>query len=128
MGDRHPPQSTNFSGFPPSVGLGLKSPLPTALPPELQALVDQIAALAQDRQGDEIALLELLRVLEQSHMDIRETWFQAALPTNRQRLYALLREIEVQGGWPHIKRMALRSLLAHLEAEDGEEGIGVGVS
>ena len=119
MGDRHSPHATNFPDFPAPATLGLGSAHHPSLSPELGALVDQVAALARDRQGNEIALLELLRVLEQSHTDIRETWFQAALPTNRQRLYALLREIETQGGWPHIKRMSLNTLLAHLAAEEG---------
>ncbi|WP_008313002.1 hypothetical protein [Leptolyngbya sp. PCC 6406] len=89
------------------------------LSPELQALARRIEEIALARKGDEIALLELLRLLEQIHGYIREGWFQEALPTNRQHLYALLREIETKGGWPHIKRMQLRSLLAYLMEQQG---------
>lgn len=87
----------------------------TNLSPDLQAVAKTIEAAALDRRGDEIALLELLRLLEQLHAYIRDEWFQETLPTNRQRLYALLRDIEVNGGWPYIQRMRLRSLLQNLE-------------
>ena len=86
-----------------------------ALSPELKALAQKIEAAAQERRGDELALLELLRLLEQLHSQIRESLFQETLPTNRQRLYALLRDIEAKGGWPYIKRMPLRSLLANFD-------------
>jgi hypothetical protein len=92
------------------------------LPADLQNLAQVIETAALDRQGDEIALLELLRLLEQLHGYIRDEWFQATLPTNRQRLYALLRDIEVSGGWPYIQRMRLRSLLAQLESEEPPAG------
>lgn len=85
------------------------------LPTDLQALMTQIEGVAEVRRGDEIALLELLRTLEQLHRNIREGLFREALPTNRQRLYHLLRDIEVSGGWPYIQRMRLRSLLATVE-------------
>ena len=85
------------------------------LPTDLQALMADIEAVAMARKGDEIALLELLRTLELLHQRIREDLFRDALPTNRQRLYHLLRDIEVSGGWPYIQRMRLRSLLANLE-------------
>ena len=85
------------------------------LPPELQRLARSIEQAGRDRQGDEIALLELLRLLELLHGYIRDEWFQETLPTNRQRLYALLRDIELNGGWPYIQRMRLGTLLAFLE-------------
>ncbi|MGF1523211.1 MAG: hypothetical protein ACFBSF_12925 [Leptolyngbyaceae cyanobacterium] len=93
----------------------------TNLSPDLQALAKTIESVARDRRGDEIALLELLRLLEQLHGYIRDEWFQETLPTNRQRLYALLRDIEVSGGWPYIQRMRLRSLLKHLEETEEAE-------
>ena len=88
------------------------------LPKDLQILARSIEQAGRDRQGDEIALLELLRMLELLHGYIRDEWFQDTLPTNRQRLYALLRDIEVSGGWPYIQRMRLRTLLAALEEEE----------
>ncbi|MEO1209062.1 MAG: hypothetical protein AAFX78_05925 [Cyanobacteria bacterium J06638_20] len=88
------------------------------LSPDLQTVANCIETTALARRGDEIALLELLRLLEKIHAFIREEWFQEALPENRQRLYALLKDIEISGGWPYIQRMRLRSLLAQLEESD----------
>lgn len=70
-----------------------------------------VQTAAQSRARDCEALLALLRQLEELHRDIRETLFQEALPTNRQHLYRLLRDIEVNGGWPYIQRMKLAKLL-----------------
>ena len=86
-----------------------------SLPPDLSQLVGAIHSAAQNREGDCLALLELLRLLDRLHYEIRETAFRDALPDNRQRLYRLLRDIEQEGGWPHIKRMKLIALLEHLE-------------
>ncbi len=68
---------------------------------------------------DVIAILALLRKLEALHREIRDTVFQENLPQNRQHLYALLREIEAEGGWPYIERMRLKSLLVYLEQQEG---------
>lgn len=95
--------------------------------PELAQLAVMIQQLADDRTGDCLALLALLRKLEERHQLIRETLFREALPDNRQVLYRLLREIEVSGGWPYIKRMTLKELLYNLyeaEASNGEAGSG----
>ena len=89
-----------------------------SLPADLQTLAKSIEKAALARRGEEIALLELLRLLEKLHSHIRDEWFQEALPTNRQRLYALLKDIEVNGGWPYIQRMRLQSLLQGLELEE----------
>ncbi|MDB9524928.1 hypothetical protein PN498_02925 [Oscillatoria sp. CS-180] len=92
------------------------------LPADLQTLAQSIERTALVRRGDEIALLELLRLLESLHAHIRDELFQDALPTNRQRLYALLRDIEVNGGWPYIQRLRLKNLLDGFElAEPGME-------
>lgn len=85
---------------------------------DLAAIAQRVQRVALARRGNELALLELLRLLEQLHGQVRDDYFQEALPTNRQRLYALLRDIEVSGGWPYIQRMRLRSLLQHLEGEN----------
>jgi hypothetical protein len=95
-----------------------------SLSPDLQDLAQRIEAIAAERRGNEIALLELLRLLEQVHSQIREGWFQETLPTNRQRLYALLKDIETKGGWPYIKRMPLRYLLDHLAEIDPSSSEG----
>jgi hypothetical protein len=62
-------------------------------------------------------LLALLRTLERLHQEIRDSFFQDALPDNRQALYNLLRDIETSGGWPYIHRMKLQSLLKQLSTE-----------
>ncbi len=94
---------------------------------KLQAITADICAIANSYQGNSLALLALLRGLEQVHREIQETLFQASLPDNRQELYALLKDIEEAGGWPYIERMRLRSLLENLlmgvvnvEANNGE--------
>ena len=91
------------------------------VPEDLRALAKNVHTAAQARQGDCFQLLELLRSLEDLHNLIRETLFQDALPTNRQRLYWLLRDIEVNGGWPYIKRMKLIEFLQTLQADTAIE-------
>ncbi|MEP0746039.1 hypothetical protein NC994_10250 [Trichocoleus sp. AS-A1] len=88
------------------------------LKPELQAIATSVRALAQTCQGDTLALLALLRALESWHREIRDTVFQASLPDNRQALYALLKDMEEEGGWPYIERMKVRSLLEKLSAAE----------
>ncbi len=73
---------------------------------------------AQRSEGDSAELLQLLRLLEAMHQRIREDLFIKTLPTNRQALHMLLREIENKGGWPYIPRMRLKSLMANLYAEE----------
>jgi len=86
---------------------------------ELQAIATAVRALAHNCQGDSLALLAVLRQLEELHREIRDGFFQVSLPDNRQALYALLKDIEAEGGWPYIERMRLRSLLEHLSASNG---------
>ncbi|MEM9264644.1 MAG: hypothetical protein AAGA46_03895 [Cyanobacteria bacterium P01_F01_bin.13] len=84
-----------------------------------------VQVAAQKRAKDCEALLALLRQLESLHQDIRDTLFQESLPTNRQHLYHLLRDIEINGGWPYIQRMKLselsKSLAPHFTSEMSEE-------
>lgn len=86
-----------------------------SLPPQLQALVDQVEALASDHQQDYGSLLELLRVLEALHRRIRLDYFEPALPNTRRGLYGLLKDIEESGGWPYIERGKLGKFIQHLE-------------
>lgn len=81
---------------------------------KLEAITVDICSLANSYKGNSVALLTLLRVLEQLHREIREDFFQTSLPDNRHGLYSLLRDIEEAGGWPYIERMKLRSLMEHL--------------
>jgi len=85
---------------------------PGYLPAELQAIATISRTLAQESQGNSLALLALLRTLEGLHREIREGFFQVSLPDNRQTLYALLKDIEEEGGWPYIDRLKLRQILA----------------
>jgi hypothetical protein len=91
------------------------------LPEDLQQLSELIEKAAIARQDDCVALLSLLRLLEQRHREIRETAFQSALPTSRHRLYSLLRDIEINGGWPYIHRMKLESLFENFFLEDQDD-------
>jgi len=86
-----------------------------SLPPQLQALVEQVESLASDCQQDYGSLLELLRVLESLHRRIRLDYFEPALPNTRRGLYGLLKDIEESGGWPYIERGKLGKFLEHLE-------------
>lgn len=88
------------------------------LPEDLDQLSKLIDQVALDCQGKSTTLLALLRLLEERHRDICETLFYDALPDNRQHLYALLRDIEVNGGWPYIQRMKLQALLSNLPELD----------
>jgi hypothetical protein len=83
-----------------------------------QSRLQQIATVVHDAAGDcqedAIALLALLRQLEYLHREIRDNAFQYSLPNNRQALYALLKDIETEGGWPYIERMRLQKFLSNL--------------
>lgn len=87
---------------------------------EIQRIV---YAKAQQSEGDSAELLQLLRLLEAMHQRIREDLFIKTLPTNRQALHKLLREIETKGGWPYIPRMRLKSLMANLYAEEATQDL-----
>ena len=89
---------------------------------ELQSIATTVRALAQRCQGNSLTLLALLRQLEELHREIREGMFQAALPNNRQALYALLKDIESEGGWPYIERMKLQLFLEYLQEATEEPG------
>lgn len=85
---------------------------------DLKVITVTVEQVAETHQGDQLALLGLLRTLEALHQEIRDGLFQEVLPTNRQALYSLLRDIEAEGGWPYIPRMKLQALLAVLQPED----------
>lgn len=87
-----------------------------------QAITDVVRQTADQHRGNGRALLRLLRLLENLHQEVREGPFQEALPENRQALYALLKDIEAEGGWPYINRMKLRSLMVKLLEESEETG------
>ncbi len=88
--------------------------------PSMTAIASEILAIADRSSDDVLALLHLLRTLEQLHHEIQADYFQAALPDSRQSLYALLRDIEENGGWPYIQRFKLQALCANLREGDRE--------
>ncbi|MGJ5673350.1 MAG: hypothetical protein ACR9NN_07030 [Nostochopsis sp.] len=88
---------------------------------KLQDIVSVVHDAAAFCQGDTIALLALLRQLEELHREIRDGAFQNNLPNNRQALYSLLKDIESEGGWPYIERMRLQQFLAHLPPDAASE-------
>lgn len=94
---------------------------PEQLQQQLQTIAAVVRALAQSCQGDSMALVGLLRLLEELHREIRDGIFQAALPDNRQALYNLLKDIETEGGWPYIERMRLQAFLANLPVKPPAE-------
>ncbi len=80
----------------------------------LETIALKVQSEAKKSQGDSLALLALLRLLEGLHREIRDSLFLESLPSNRQALYSLLKNIEEEGGWPYIHRMKLQSLLKNL--------------
>lgn len=88
---------------------------------QLQRITTVVQDVAESCQGNTTALLQLLRQLEQLHREIRDGTFQESLPNNRQQLYALLKDIEAEGGWPYIERMRLQAFLRNLLAVEMEE-------
>lgn len=91
--------------------------IPLELKSELVTIAEHLQTIAQRYEGDEIVLLTLLRTLEAAHREICDSFFQDALPKNRQQLYRFLREIEAEGGWPYIPRMKLRALLKQMNSD-----------
>lgn len=114
--NHHEPSESILSG----TVLSYSSSPPHALKPELDALSQQVMTIAQQSNGDSVALLALLRVLEKLHREICEGAFQTSLPNTRQALYSLLRDIESEGGWPHIPRMKLQAFLSEFFIENPE--------
>ncbi|WP_310490398.1 hypothetical protein [Chamaesiphon sp. VAR_69_metabat_338] len=100
----------------PSLDLATSEPTtsPTEATGELAQIVAQVQEIADRDRADPLALLLLLRTLEQIHREIQQGYFQSALPNSRQSLFALLRDIEENGGWPYIQRWKLQKLLANL--------------
>jgi hypothetical protein len=104
----------NVASPSPLVSNGLPSSVPTGSIDSLGTIMTEVHEIADRDRGNPIALLQLLRTLEQLHREIQQDYFQSALPDSRQALYALLRDIEENGGWPYIQRWKLQALFANL--------------
>ncbi|MEA5596368.1 hypothetical protein [Rivularia sp. UHCC 0363] len=85
---------------------------------KLQEIADCIHEYSMLCKGDILAVLALLRQLEKLHREVRDGIFQESLPSNRQALYSLLKDIEAEGGWPYIERMRIQDLMANLDVAD----------
>ncbi|MEB3159319.1 MAG: hypothetical protein VKK03_07640 [Synechococcus sp.] len=81
----------------------------------LDALLENLNALADDLRGNPQALLALLRSIEASHRSIQDDAFRSSLPENRQHLFNLLQTMERSGGWPYIPRLQLKTFIAMLD-------------
>ncbi|MFQ3679922.1 MAG: hypothetical protein SNJ60_05385, partial [Pseudanabaenaceae cyanobacterium] len=84
---------------------------------ELQRAIAAIQALAASQRTDPQRLLGSLRALEALHRQICDEMLVPALPNTRHELFALLQNIEANGGWPYIYRLRLQSLLQELRPE-----------
>ncbi len=87
------------------------SPTDNPLSTELEAIAALVRHTAQVHQNNSQSLLLLLRLIEALHQEIRDGLFQDSLPDNRRALYALLKNIEAEGGWPSIHRIRLQDFL-----------------
>lgn len=88
-----------------------------SLPERCQAITQQVEAAIESCGQDTAALLSLLRVIEQLHRSTFNDYFVPSLPNSRQELYALLREMEAEGGWPYIPKMRIYELIDYLNAQ-----------
>lgn len=82
---------------------------------EINVICDRLWQIAQLQQKHPQNLLSMLRSLETLHRNIRDDLFQPSLPTSRHELFNLLRDIESNGGWPHIYRMKINEICRYLE-------------
>lgn len=89
--------------------------------PQLQAIVDDIKAIADENRNDALKLLALLRQLEQIHRQIRTEMFEVSLPETRNDLYQFVKDIEEKGGWPYIERMKLEQIIKNFESKTATE-------
>jgi hypothetical protein len=113
-------QNTNQS-VDPKVDLSGDLGSELGLQKDLEALSQLVGSAAHRCQDSPQDLLSLLRLLESLHRQIREEKFLAILPSNRQALYSLLRDIEREGGWPYIPGISLRILLQHMDEQAAKE-------
>jgi hypothetical protein len=88
-----------------------------SLPERCQEISQHVEAAIESCGQDTAALLSLLRVIEQLHRSIFNEHFVPSLPNSRQALYALLREMEAEGGWPYIPKMRIYELIDYLNAQ-----------
>jgi hypothetical protein len=100
-----------------SVGGPSLNPPPLSSEPDarLNQLLAGIQQLADELGDHPEALLTLLRRLEQLHRTIQDGPFRSGLPSDRNALFNLLRQMESSGGWPYIPRLQLRTFMDLLQ-------------
>jgi hypothetical protein len=102
---------------------------PSAVEAEVAPFIEGLARVASTHEGDPLALLALLRQLEQLHRTIQDGAFRSSLPSERSSLFRLLQDMEQSGGWPYIPRLQLRTFLDLFQADSlqahSEESAGV---
>ncbi|MEB3201019.1 MAG: hypothetical protein VKK62_10900 [Synechococcaceae cyanobacterium] len=86
--------------------------------PLIAGLLERAASLEGDSEG----LLSLLRAIEAAHRSIQDGPFRNSLPADRNRLFALLADMERSGGWPYIPRLQLRTFMDLLQPEERRSG------
>jgi len=91
---------------------------PTDVEAEVTPLLECLGQVASANAGDPLALLQLLRQLEQLHRTIQDGPFRSSLPSERSSLFCLLQNMEQSGGWPYIPRLQLRTFLDLLQADN----------
>lgn len=91
---------------------------PSDVEAEVAPLLECLGRVATANEGDPLALLQLLRQLEQLHRTIQEGPFRSSLPSERSSLFRLLQNMEQSGGWPYIPRLQLRTFLDLLQADN----------
>jgi hypothetical protein len=91
------------------------SPLSNETDARLSQLLEGIQQLADELGDQPEAQLTLLRRLEQLHRTIQDGPFRSGLPSDRNALFNLLRQMESSGGWPYIPRLQLRTFMDLLQ-------------
>ena len=91
---------------------------PSDVEAEVAPLLECLGRVATANEGDPLALLQLLRQLEQLHRTIQDGPFRSSLPSERSSLFRLLQNMEQSGGWPYIPRLQLRTFLDLLQADN----------
>ncbi len=85
---------------------------------KLESINQDIVELVASCDGDCLKILHILKELETTHREINDKFLSPSLPTNRHRLYLLVKHMEEVGGWPYIPRMRLRSFCENLLSEE----------
>ncbi len=85
---------------------------------KLESINKDIVELVESCDGNCLEILHILKELEATHRYLHDEFLSPSLPTNRHRLYLLVRHMEEVGGWPYIPRMSLKSFCKNLLSEE----------